>query len=131
MSEWPQSDQERIDFVDWQYEVSNGDTVLGFRDWVSHRDESDSEDTGRLPSTHPYSGSVTRESNCTEGLMCPECGWTGRFIVIDARVTCTLVDDGVCEYEGCEYESDTQMRCGGCSHAGTVAEFTLPPAAAR
>lgn len=126
MSEWPQSDQERINFVDWQYEAGNGGTVLGFRDWVSHR-EAEGEGTESAPSTHPYSGAVTRENNCTQGWMCPECGWTGRFIVIDARVTCTFVDDGVCEYEGCEYDSDTHMRCGGCSHLGTIAGFTLPP----
>lgn len=36
---WPENAQERSDFSDWQYEVSNGDTVLGFRDWVAHRNE--------------------------------------------------------------------------------------------
>ena len=36
---WPENAQERSDFSDWQYEVSNGDTVLGFRDWVAPRNE--------------------------------------------------------------------------------------------
>jgi hypothetical protein len=36
---WPASDDEREDFADWQADVSSGDTVLGYRDWVSHRDE--------------------------------------------------------------------------------------------
>lgn len=36
---WPENAQERSDFSDWQYEAANGDTVLGFRDWVTHRNE--------------------------------------------------------------------------------------------
>lgn len=40
---WPTTDAERIDYVDWQYEVANGDTVLDFRDWVDHRDEAEAE----------------------------------------------------------------------------------------
>lgn len=28
---------------DWQYEVANGDTKLGYEDWVEHRRQSDEE----------------------------------------------------------------------------------------
>jgi hypothetical protein len=31
-SGWPSTDEERAAFADWQIEVSNGDTTLGFRD---------------------------------------------------------------------------------------------------
>ena len=36
---WPESPEEQVDYVDWQYEVANGDTVLGFRDWIVNREE--------------------------------------------------------------------------------------------
>lgn len=29
------------DIRDWQYEVANGDTVLGFMDWLKHREEAE------------------------------------------------------------------------------------------
>lgn len=27
--------------TDWQYEVANGDTVLGYKEWLSHKLEAD------------------------------------------------------------------------------------------
>jgi hypothetical protein len=27
--------------IDWRYEVSNGDTVLGLREWIAHRHQPD------------------------------------------------------------------------------------------
>ena len=30
---WPSTDEEREAFRNWQYEVANGDTTLGFDDW--------------------------------------------------------------------------------------------------
>lgn len=122
MSTWPETDQERDDFKDWQFEVSNGDTVLGYREWTNHRDQAE-EESG--PTRHPYAGSATREANCTAALMCPECGWTGRFVV-DALVTCTLSDDGTDDYSGCAYGGDNNIGCGACTHVGSVREFTLP-----
>ena len=29
---------------DWQYEVANGDTLLGYYEWVEHRKESEKGD---------------------------------------------------------------------------------------
>lgn len=31
-------------YGDWQYEVTNGDTCLGFREWLEHKEESESEE---------------------------------------------------------------------------------------
>lgn len=31
---WPETDAEKDAFTDWQYEVGNGDTLRGFRDWL-------------------------------------------------------------------------------------------------
>lgn len=127
MKTWPETDQERADFTDWQYEVGNGDTILGFRDWITHRDEADRDEPvgADAQSHHPHRGSVTFEDNCTQGLMCPRCGSTGRFTV-NALVTCTLFDDGVDKYEGCEYDDDSIMTCGACPHWGSADDFTLP-----
>lgn len=38
---WPETEAERVAYVDWQYEVHNGDTVLGFRDWLNHKKEEE------------------------------------------------------------------------------------------
>ena len=34
---WPTSPAEELAFKDWQYEVANGDTVLGFREWLAQQ----------------------------------------------------------------------------------------------
>lgn len=36
---WPDTDEERAAFADWQYEVGNGDTAAAFRDWYDARSE--------------------------------------------------------------------------------------------
>lgn len=36
---WPVSDEDRTHYADWRYEVANGDTVLGFRAWVTNQKE--------------------------------------------------------------------------------------------
>jgi hypothetical protein len=36
---WPENDAEREAYADWQYEVTNGDTLLGFREWLTHRED--------------------------------------------------------------------------------------------
>ncbi len=34
-------DEVEVLMRDWQYEVSNGDTLLGFEDWQAHKQESE------------------------------------------------------------------------------------------
>ena len=41
---WPETDAERAAYAAWQYEVGNGDTVLGFRDWVANQPADDTEE---------------------------------------------------------------------------------------
>jgi len=38
---WPETDAERDAFTDWQYQVGNGDTLRGFRDWLAAEKERD------------------------------------------------------------------------------------------
>jgi hypothetical protein len=33
--------QAEEDRQDWQYEVANGDTVLGLAEWIEHQDEAE------------------------------------------------------------------------------------------
>jgi hypothetical protein len=37
----PKKENKKYPKSDWQYEVNNGDTKLGYREWVQHRIESD------------------------------------------------------------------------------------------
>lgn len=39
--------QDDVDLNDWKYEVMNGDTVLGFQEWVEHKIEANSPSLGR------------------------------------------------------------------------------------
>lgn len=38
---WPETDEERVSFVDWQTDVDEGNTHLGFRDWLENQEEND------------------------------------------------------------------------------------------
>ena len=31
---WPETDEERVDYQDWAVAVMDGNTILGFRDWL-------------------------------------------------------------------------------------------------
>ena len=46
---WPETDAERNAFTDWQYEVGNGDTLRGFRDWLAAEKERWNAAAGPLP----------------------------------------------------------------------------------
>ena len=36
---WPETEAEKYAFTDWQYEVGEGDTLRGFRDWLAAKEE--------------------------------------------------------------------------------------------
>lgn len=42
--EAPKQSENKYPIEDWKYEVLNGDTKLGYADWVEHKKESDSDD---------------------------------------------------------------------------------------
>lgn len=46
---WPETDAEKNAFTDWQYEVGNGDTLRGFRDWLAAEKERWNLAAGPLP----------------------------------------------------------------------------------
>jgi hypothetical protein len=37
---WPDTPEERLAFIEWQYEVEAGDTLRGFRDWLAAKEEN-------------------------------------------------------------------------------------------
>lgn len=42
-SPWPTTDRERVKYADWQGEVGDGNTHLGFRAWLAWLDQSDQD----------------------------------------------------------------------------------------
>ena len=62
-------------------------------------------------------------TNCLEGMKCPECGSFGPF-AIAAMVIVEVHDDGSHEYGSNEWEDDSCCSCVDCSHVGTVGTFT-------
>lgn len=57
------SDEEKYPTADWQYEVANGDTRLGYAEWVEHKVESGGPDltdeVTRLCQDHPRTTAET------------------------------------------------------------------------
>jgi hypothetical protein len=40
----PEKENKKYPRSDWHYEVKNGDTILGYKEWVEHRKESEKDD---------------------------------------------------------------------------------------
>jgi len=111
MATWPENDEERTAFADWQYEVANGDTHQGFRDWMAARTPGDNTaEACRAPFgvTRLYStaeaaaeareeGNHPRHTNCADG-----CG-----LAVTHTAGCRTKPGGpiICgpsEHEGCD-----------------------------
>jgi len=43
------TENDKYPVSDWQYEVSNGDTRLGYEEWLSHKLDSEEENDLRTP----------------------------------------------------------------------------------
>lgn len=61
-------------------------------------------------------------TNCLEGMACPECGYTERFKII-ALTTATIADDGCEDHADFEYDESARCECVGCGHVATVGAF--------
>lgn len=64
-------------------------------------------------------------TNCLEGMACPDCDSEGPFL-INAEVTVLVSDDGT-EDQGGDYEwnRDAYCQCKECDFADTVDGFTI------
>ncbi len=63
-------------------------------------------------------------TNCLEGMQCPECRSEGPF---DIQVICWMevTDDGTGDLREVEWDSDSACRCMGCNYANTARVFRL------
>lgn len=64
-------------------------------------------------------------TNCLEGIECPECGQKDLF-KIAAVVIVEVTDDGT-EDQGGDYElhENSYCECPACGHRGKLADFTI------
>ena len=63
-------------------------------------------------------------TNCLEGVRCPECGSEGPFIV-EVRQQVRMYDEGTEEVEGdIHWDDGAYMRCEACDFDGTAVDFS-------
>ncbi len=63
-------------------------------------------------------------TNCLEGIRCPECGSYGPF-GIGTHCSAIVHDDGVEETSGHEWDKFSPITCQKCDHDGAVGDFTV------
>ncbi len=61
-------------------------------------------------------------SNCLEGMACPECDYDKRFD-ITAITVATITDEGSDDHGDLEYDDTARCVCCGCGHVSTVGVF--------
>lgn len=61
-------------------------------------------------------------TNCLEGMCCPECGQAESFR-IQAQSLFTMFDNGTEDYADVEYDDGSYCECTGCDHTGIVDDF--------
>ena len=66
-------------------------------------------------------------TNCLEGLACPECQSEGPF-TIRALTMATMSDDGCEETSDIEWEDTSVCICRSCQYGATVGVFRVPNA---
>ncbi len=62
-------------------------------------------------------------TNCLEGMLCPECGANEPFLIV-AQAVFKVFDEGT---DGCTdvvWNDDDRCRCVACEHIGTVKNFS-------
>ena len=65
-------------------------------------------------------------TNCLEGMRCPDCGSYGPF-EIAATITVEVSDEGTEDLSGgYGWSAASFCRCNYCDHTGTVDTFTEP-----
>ena len=69
---------------------------------------------------------MSNNTNCLEGIRCPECGQEdGFYIDVVIHATVYMTDNGYDEESGAEmdWDDDAFMRCGDCDHSGQARDF--------
>ena len=60
-------------------------------------------------------------TNCLEGIRCPECGFE-EYFYISGFCSLTVFDDGIVDTQNCDWDGDCDMTCGNpaCDWTGQV-----------
>jgi len=66
--------------------------------------------------------SVPANTNCLEGIRCPECGQTDRFEIVGTAVF-DVTDDGTDNFHNVEWDNESSTCCPDCGHRGKLDEF--------
>lgn len=61
-------------------------------------------------------------TNCLEGIRCPECGSLGPFL-ITCECVAVVHDDGIDETHNHEWGANSPIVCQECNHVGDVGDF--------
>lgn len=69
---------------------------------------------------------MKKNDNCLAGMRCPKCRSLGPFDIL-SKVWARVHDDGIEDYEGCEWDGPSKCFCLECHHDATVADFTVKP----
>ena len=64
----------------------------------------------------------SRNSNCLEGIACPECG-QGDSFRIEGRSVFEVTDEGTVGHSDVEWDKDSWALCPVCEHEGRLGEF--------
>jgi hypothetical protein len=63
-----------------------------------------------------------KNTNCLEGMACPECKSLGPFKIAVTSMA-TVTDDGTDEFEDIEWDDGSYCRCIECENDGIVENF--------
>lgn len=61
-------------------------------------------------------------TNCLEGIQCPQCGSEDRFRIAATSIF-TVTDDGTEDHGDVEWDDDSHAECAACRHRGTLKDF--------
>jgi hypothetical protein len=63
-------------------------------------------------------------TNCLEGIRCPQCGNESRLLIV-ARIMADVTDDGADIADGCDvnWDDDSLAICPECDRDGPLSEF--------
>lgn len=66
-------------------------------------------------------------SNCLEGLSCPECGQEDR-LNIAVTAWASVTDEGTEDFRSVEWDEESACGCPECGFSGKVSDFRRPEA---
>ena len=68
---------------------------------------------------------MSKNTNCLEGIRCPECGQDEVFDIV-VSTTVRVTDEGfdLAEYSSTEWDEYSSITCPDCEKSGEVADFS-------